>query len=177
LFGVNRDGSFLHHGAPVPLPGFSRVRDAAPVGAEVGGIGENSFGYSENNRTMRSFPQGKIGGTDPQREDGAYRRTLCVWAADAETQIVKQDGLKYLLLWEPPRPGEGRPENAVMTNALGRTSVYGPEAEARDARNGRYMDHNAKKPLVARKALASITRDVDALQSIADANAKFWSRK
>ena len=26
---------------------------------------------AENNQTMRSFPQGRIGGTDPQREDGA----------------------------------------------------------------------------------------------------------
>jgi hypothetical protein len=59
----NADGSFLHYSSPVPLGGFTR--DAAPVGSEVGGIGENSFGYAENNLTMRSFPQGKIGNTDP----------------------------------------------------------------------------------------------------------------
>ena len=74
----NANGSILHHGAPMPLPGFGRVRDAAPSGSVVAGIGESSFGYAENNRTMRSFPQGRIGNTDPQREDGAIRSVLCV---------------------------------------------------------------------------------------------------
>jgi hypothetical protein len=44
IVGRNADGSMRHHGAPMPLPGFGRVRDAAQVGSEVGGIGESSFG-------------------------------------------------------------------------------------------------------------------------------------
>ena len=82
---------------------------------------------------------------------------------------------KYLLMWTPLQPGQGRPENAVMTNAIGRTSVTGPEA-TRDAHRqmfDRVMDHNAKKPLVARKALASISRDRHH-ESIAAENRKFW---
>jgi hypothetical protein len=164
-------GPVLMYDPPVRFGGFAR--DAAPVGSEVGGIGESSFGYAENNRTMRSFPQGRISNTDPQREDGAIRSVLCVWDADAETQIVEQDGLKYLLLWAPLQSGEGAPEDAIMTNAIGRTSVSGPEA-TRDARNRRYMDHNAKKPLVARKALASIKQSTDTMESINAENRKFW---
>ena len=76
----------------------------------------------------------------------------------------------------PLQPGEGRPENAVMTNAIGRTSVTGPEA-TRDAHRqmfDRVMDHNAKKPLVARKALASIKQSTDTMELIAAENRKFW---
>jgi hypothetical protein len=172
----NANGSMLHHSAPMAIPGFGRVHDAAPVGSEVGGIGESSFGYAENNRTMRSFPQGKIGNTDPRREDGAIRSVLCVWDADAETQIVERDGLKYLLMWTPLQPGEGAPENAIMTNAIGRTSVSGPEA-TRDAHRqmfDRIKDHDSRKPSVARTALASIKKNTDTMESINAANAKFW---
>jgi len=171
----NANGSMLHHSAPMPL-----TLDAAPVGSEVGGIGESSFGYAENNRTMRSFPQGKIGGTDPQREDGAIRDVLACWGADRETQIVEESGLKYLLMWTPLQPGEGAPENAIMTNAIGRTSVSGPEA-TRDAHsqmfNNRIKDHDSWKPSVARKALASIKKNTDTMESINAENAKFWGGK
>jgi hypothetical protein len=166
----NADGSFLHHGASVLLPGFGRVRDGDPVG----GIGEESLGYRENNRTNRP-----IAGTEARRADGAIRDVLACWGADRETEIVEESGLKYLLLWTPLQPGEGAPENAVMTNAIGRTSVSGPEA-TRDAHRqmfGRVMDHNAKKPLVARKALAAIKRDTGAMESINARNREFWSGK
>jgi hypothetical protein len=113
----NKDGSFLHHSAPMPMGGFTR--DAAPVGSEVAGIGEESFGYREYNRTNRPILQGRIGNIGSRRDDGAIRSVLCVWDADRETQIVEQDGLKYLLMWTPLQSGEGSPENAVMTNALG----------------------------------------------------------
>ena len=70
-------GPVLMYDPPVRLGGFAR--DAAPVGSEVGGVGGGSFGYAEKHRTMRSLPQGKIGDTDPQREDGAMReRALCL---------------------------------------------------------------------------------------------------
>jgi hypothetical protein len=170
----NADGSMVHHSAPMPL-----TLDAAPVGSEVGGIGAASLGYREYNQTNRPIPQGRIGNTDPRRADGAIRSVLCVWDADAETQIVEENGLKYLLMWTPLQPGEGAPEDAIMTNAIGRTSVSGPEA-ARDAHSqmfDRIRDHDSRKPAVARKALAQIKRDTDALGSIADANAKFWGRK
>lgn len=177
----NANGSILHHGAPMPLPGFGRVRDAAPSGSVVAGIGESSFGYAENNRTMRSFPQGRIGNTDPQREDGAIRSVLCVWDADAETQIVEQDGLKYLLMWTPLQSGEGRPQSAITADPITRSAVSGPEGVAtQDAHRqmfDRLTDHNSKKPLVARRALAAIKRGTDTLESINAANREFWSGK
>jgi hypothetical protein len=171
----NADGSMFHHSAPMPIPGFGRVRDAAPVG----GIGEASFGYRENNQTMRSFPQGKIGNTDPRRADGAIRDVLACWGADRETQIVEESGLKYLLMWTPLQPGEGRPENAIMTNAIGRTSVSGPEAtqDAHRQMFDRIIDHNSKKPLAARRALEAIKRGIDTSESINAVNREFWSGK
>ena len=175
----NADGSYLHHSAPMPLSGFGRVRDAAPVGSEVAGTGENSLAYREYNQTNRPISQGRIGNIGARRDDGAIRSVLCVWDADAETQIVEQDGLKYLLMWTPLQPGEGRPENAVMTNAIGRTSVSGPEA-TRDAHRqmfDRLTDHNSKKPLVASRALAAIKCGTDTLESINADNAKFWGGK
>jgi hypothetical protein len=170
----NADGSIFHHGAPMPLPGFGRVRDGAPVGSEVGGTGEESAGYRENNRTNRP-----IAGTDPRRADGAIRDVLACWGADRETQIVEESGLKYLLMWTPLQPGEGAPEDAIMTNAIGRTSVSGPEA-ARDANRqmfDRIKDHDSRKPSVARKALASIKKNTDTMESINAENAKFWGGK
>jgi hypothetical protein len=162
IVGRNRDGSIRHHGAPMRL-------DAAPVGSTVGGIGEESMGYRENNRTNRP-----IAGTEARRADGAIRDILACWGADRETEIVEESGLKFLLLWTKLQPGEGPPEDAIMTNAIGRTSVSGPEAEARDARNGRYMDHNVKKPLAARRALEKIRQGTDALESINEINRKFY---
>src|SRR5580704_12419197 len=106
----NADGSMFHHGAPMPL-----CRDAAPTGSTVGGTGEESMGYRENNRTNRP-----IAGTEARRSDGAIRDVLACWGADRETQIVEESGLKYLLMWTPLQPGEGAPENAIMTNAIGR---------------------------------------------------------
>jgi hypothetical protein len=63
----NADGSFLHHSAPMRL-------DAAPVGSEVGGIGEESMGYLQNNKTNRP-----IAGTEARRADGAIRDVLACW--------------------------------------------------------------------------------------------------
>jgi hypothetical protein len=165
----NDDGSFLHHSAPMPLAG--RARDAAPTGSTVGGVGEESMGYRENNRTNRP-----IAGTEARRSDGAIRDVLACWGADRETQIVEESGLKYLLMWTPLQPGEGAPENAIMTNAIGRTSVSGPEA-TRDAHRqmfDRIKDHDSRKPSVARTALASIKKNTDTMESINAANAKFW---
>ena len=99
--------------------------------------------------------------------------------ADRETEIVEESGLKYLLLWTPLQPGEGAPENAVMTNAIGRTSVSGPEA-TRDAHRqmfDRIKDHGSRKPSVARKALASIKQSTDTMESINAANVAFWGGK
>jgi hypothetical protein len=162
----NADGSFLHHSAPMRL-------DAAPVGSEAGGIGEESLGYRENNRTNRP-----IAGTEARRSDGAIRDVLACWGADRETQIVEESGLKYLIMWTPVQPGEGVPENAIMTNAIGRTSVSGPEAATvQDAHRqmfDRIKDHDSRKPSVARKALASIKKNTDTMESINAANAKFW---
>jgi hypothetical protein len=175
----NRDGSYLHHGAPIPLPGFGR--DAAPVGSEVGGIGEESLGYRENNRTNRPIPQGRIGNIGSRRDDGAIRSVLCVWDADAETQIVEQDGLKYLLMWTPLQSGEGRPQSAITADPITRSAVSGPEGvAARDAHRqmfDRVMDHNSKKPLVARRALAAIKRGTDTMAAINASNRDFWSGK
>jgi hypothetical protein len=164
IVGRNRDGSIRHHGAPMRL-------DAAPTGSTVGGIGEESMGYRENNRTNRP-----IAGTEARRSDGAIRGVLACWGADRETEIVEESGLKYLLMWTPLQPGEGAPENAIMTNAIGRTSVSGPEA-TRDAHRqmfDRLKDHDSRKPSVARKALASIKKNTDTMESINAANAKFW---
>jgi hypothetical protein len=175
----NADGSMFHYSAPMPLPGFGRVRDAAPVGSEVGGIGEASFGYAENNRTMRSFPQGRIANTDPQREDGAYRHVLARWKTGGEVEIVEEGDSAFLLLWEPPRPGEGRPENAIMTNAIGRTSVSGPEVtqDAHRQMFDRITDHSIKKPPAVCRALAAIKRGTDSSESINAVNREFWSGK
>jgi hypothetical protein len=164
----NADGSIFHHGAPMPLPGFGSVRDAAPTGSKVDGTGTSSLGYAENSLTMRP-----IAGT--QRADGAVRNVLACWNPDAETEIIEENGLKYLVLWSPLQPGEGLPENAIMTNAIGRTSISGPEA-TRDAHSqmfDRIKDHDSRKPSVARKALASIKKNTDTMESINAANAKF----
>jgi hypothetical protein len=189
----DKDGSFLHHGAPMPLPGFGRVRDAAPVGSEVAGIGEKSFGYREYNRTNRPIPQGRIGNIGSRRDDGAIRSVLCVWDADAETQIVEQDGLKYLLLWTPLQSGEGSPQGATTSDPITRSAStmndpeksladppIGPRAAVQDAHRqmfDRIMDHDSKKPPAARRALAAIKRGADSLESIAAANREFWSGK
>jgi hypothetical protein len=163
----------------MPLAG--RARDAAPVGSEVGGTGAASAGYREYNQTNRPIPQGRIGNIGARRDDGAIRSVLCVWDADAETQIVEQDGLKYLLMWTPLQSGEGRPQSAVTADPITRSAVSGPEdAAAQDAHRqmfDRLMDHNSKKPLVARRALAAIKRGTDTLESIAVANREFWSGK
>jgi hypothetical protein len=172
----NADGSFLHHGAPMSL-----ARDAAPVGSEVGGIGTASAGYREYNQTNRPIQQGRIGGTDPQREDGAIRSVLCVWDADAETQIVEQDGLKYLLMWKPLQSGEGRPQSAITADPITRSAVSDPEASAaQDAHRqmfDRIMDHDSKKPPAVRRALNKIQRSADALGRINVANREFWGNK
>jgi hypothetical protein len=165
----NADGTFLHHGASVPL-----FRDAAPAGSKVGGTGEESTGYRENNRTNRP-----IAGTEARRSDGAIRDVLACWGADRETEVVEESGLKYLLMWTPLQPGEGAPENAIMTNAIGRTSVSGPEA-TRDAHSqmfDRIMDHDSRKPPAARRALKKIRQDTDALEEINQAHREFWGRK
>jgi hypothetical protein len=156
----NADGSFLHHGAPIPL-----TRDAVPVGSEVGGIGEKSFGYREYNQTNRPVPQGKIGNTDPQREDGAYRHVLARWKTGAEVEIVEDGDSAFLLLWEPPRPGEGRPQSAITAEDAHRQMF------------DRVRDHDSKKPPAARRALAAIKRGADSLESIAAANRDFWGKK
>jgi hypothetical protein len=189
----NRDGSMLHHGAPIPLPGFGRVRDAAPVGSEVGGIGESSFGYAENNRTMRSFPQGKIGNTDPRREDGAYRHVLARWKTGAEAEIVEDGDSTFLCLWEPLQPGEGNPQGATTERPIRKsaTTMNDPEKSfadppvgqriAQDARivNGfaRLRSHDVKPTPQAKRALTNIRKTADALKSINEANASFWSGK
>jgi hypothetical protein len=166
----NADGSFLHHSVPMPLAG--RARDAAPTGSKVDGTGTSSLGYAENSLTMRP-----IAGT--QRADGAVRSVLACWNPDAETEIIEENDLKYLVLWTRLQPGEGPPEDAIMTNAIGRTSVSGPEA-ARDAHRqmfDRIKDHDSRKPSVVRKALASIKRNTDTMESINAANREFWSGK
>jgi hypothetical protein len=169
--------SAISRGPSMPLGGFTR--DAAPVGSEVGGIGESSFGYAENNRTMRSFPQGKIGNTDPQREsDGAYRHVLARWKTGGEVEIVEDGDSAFLLLWEPPHPGEGRPQSAITADPITRSAVSGPEASAmQDAHRqmfDRIMDHNSKKPPVARRALEKVRQSADALESINEINRKFY---
>jgi hypothetical protein len=166
IVGRNRDGSIRHHGAPMRL-------DAAPVGSEVGGIGEESLGYRENNRTNRP-----IAGTEARRSDGAIRDVLACWGADRETEIVEESGLKYLLMWTPLQSGEGRPQSAITADPITRSAVSGPEASAaQDAHRqmfDRLMDHNSKKPLVARRALEKIRQSVDALESINETNRKFY---
>ena len=103
------------------------------------------------------------------------------WDADAETQIVEQDGLKYLLMWTPLQSGEGRPQSAITADPITRSAVSGPEGVAtQDAHRqmfDRLTDHNSKKPLVARRALAAIKRGTDTLESINAANREFWSGK
>jgi hypothetical protein len=189
----NADGSMFHYSAPMPLPGFGRVRDAAPVGSEVGGIGEASFGYAENNRTMRSFPQGRIANTDPQREDGAYRHVLARWKTGGEVEIVEEGDSAFLLLWEPPRPGEGRPQSAITADPISRSATtmndpeksfadppVGPRSAVQDAHRqmfDRIRDHDSKKPVAARRTLAAIKRGIDASESINAANREFWSGK
>jgi hypothetical protein len=184
----NANGSFIHHSAPMPLEGWTR--DAAPVGSEVGGIGEASFGYAENNQTMRSFPQGKIGTTDPQRADGAYRHVLARWTTGAEVEIVEEGDSAFLLLWEPQRPGEGNPQGATTADPITRSATtmndpeksfadppIGPRAAMQDAHQqmfDRLTDLNCKKPLVARRALEKIRQSAGALESINETNRKFY---
>jgi hypothetical protein len=189
----NTNGSMFHHSAPMPIPGFGRVRDAAPVGSEVGGIGENSFGYAENNRTMRSFPQGKIGGTDPQREDGAYRRVLARWKTGCEIEIAEDGDSSFLLVWEPPRPGEGNPQGATTSAPISRSATttndpeksfadppIGPRAAVQDAHRqmfDRIIDHDSRKPPAVRRSLKKIQQSADALGRINEANREFWGKK
>jgi hypothetical protein len=172
----NADGSIFHHGAPMPL-----TFDAAPVGSEVGGVVPDAFGYREYNQTMHPLVQGKVGGTNPQREDGALRSVLCSWDVDCETQIVEQDGRKYLLMWTPLQSGEGRPQSAVTADPITRSAVSGPEASAvQDAHRqmfDRVRDHDSKKPPAARRALAAIKRGTDTLESINAGNREFWNGK
>lgn len=184
----NANGSFLHHGAPMPL-----TRDAAPTGSEVGGIGPASLGYREYNRTMHPLAQGKVGGTDPQREDGALRSVLCSWDVDCETEIVEQDGRKYLLMWTPLQSGEGNPEGATTSAVIKKSATtmadpektfadppVGPREAARDAHRqmfDRITDLNVKKPLVARRALEKIRQSAGALESINATNRDFWGKK
>jgi hypothetical protein len=186
----NANGSMFHHGAPMPIPGFGRVSDAASAGSKIGGIGSASEGYEQYNQTNRPIPQGRIGNTDPYRADGAIRGVLCVWDADAETQTVEQDGLKYLLMWTPLQSGEGVAEGAVTGKLTGRPAStmndpeqtfadppVGPRAAAQDAHRqmfDRITDHNSKKPLAARRALAAVKRSTDSSESINEANRKFW---
>ena len=113
IVGRDRNGRVLHHGAPMPL-----TLDAAPGGSLVAGVGENSLAYREYNQTNRP-----IAGTEARRGDGAIRDILACWPADSETEIVEEAGLKYLVRWTPLQSGEGVPENAIMTNAIGRTSA------------------------------------------------------
>lgn len=128
--------------------------------------------------TTRAIPQGKIGGTNPRREDGTIRHVLARWKTGSEIEIAEEGGSSFLLMWEPFQPGEGAPENAIKTNAIGRTSVSGPEASAvADAHRqmfDRLTDHNSKKPLVARRALEKIRQSADALESINETNRKFY---
>jgi len=182
----NADGSFLHYGAPVPL--FGRARDAAPTGSEVGGVGENSLAYREYNQTNRP-----IAGSEARRGDGAIRDILACWPADSETEIVEEAGLKYLVRWTRLQSGEGVPEGAITGRLTGRSATtmndpeqifadppVGPRAAARDAHRqmfDRLTDHNSKKPLVARRALAAIKRSTDTMESINAENAKFWGGK
>jgi hypothetical protein len=179
IIGRDSNGRVHHHGAAMPLEGFTR--DAAPVGSEVAGTGENSLAYREYNQTNRPISQGRIGNIGARRDDGAIRSVLCVWDADAETQIVEQDGLKYLLMWTSLQSGEGRPQSATTSDQITRSAVSGPEAAtAQDAHRqmfDRIMDHNIKKPPAARRALAAIKRGTDTLESINAGNREFWGRK
>ena len=189
----NANGSLFHHSAPMPLPGFGRVRDAAPAGSEIAGIGESSFGYRENNQTMRSFSQGRIANTDPQREDGAYRHVLARWKTGAEVEIVEEGDSSFLCLWEPLQSSEGNPQGATTSNPISRSATsmndpeksfadppIGPRAAMQDAHRqmfDRIMDHNSKKPPAARRAMAAIKRGTDTLESINEGNREFWSGK
>ena len=172
----NADGSMLHHSAPMPLPGFGRVRDEAPTGSVVGGVGPASLGYRENSRTMGEPRRGNIETLGQDRSD-ATANILATWATGAEVEFVEDGAVTYLCLWVPLQPGEGAPEDAIATNALGKTSIVDRVAEARDARRGRYRDHSSPKPPAARKALAQIRRDTGAMESINAENAKFWGSK
>jgi hypothetical protein len=153
----------------------SFARDAAPSGSKVDGTGENSLGYAQNSRTT-STRRGKIETLGQERSD-AVANVLATWATGAEVEIVEDGDITYLCLWTPLQSGEGRPEDAIATNAIGKTSVVDRVAEARDARLGRYRDHNAAKPAAARRALAQVKRDVDSLESIAARNREFWGKK
>jgi hypothetical protein len=115
----NRDGSYLHHSAPFSLDGFAR--DAAPVGSEVGGIGEESMGYRKNSRTT-STRRGKIETLGQGRSD-AVANVLATWATGSEVEIVEDGETTYLCLWTPIQSAEGAPEDAIATNALGKTSI------------------------------------------------------
>jgi hypothetical protein len=185
IIGRDASGRVLHHSAPMPLDGFNR--DAAPVGSEVGGIGEASFGYAENNRTMRAYAQGKIGGTDPQREDGAYRHVLARWKTGSEVEIIEEGDSMFLLLWEPPRPGEGNPQGATTSDPISRsaTTMNDPERTFADPPVGprattsdwRLRNHSAKPTPQAKRALTNIRKNADAATSINDANRDFWGKK
>jgi hypothetical protein len=185
-------GSFMHYGTPMPLSG---TRDAAPVGAEVGGIGERSLGYAENSKTMYAPLQGKVAGTDPQRADGATRSVLWMWDAECETQIVEENGFKYLLMWTPLQPGAGNPEGATTADPIRKSAStmndpeqtfadpVGPRAttsdDARRIANtfARLRSHNEKPTPQAKRALTNIRKNADALESINAANVAFWSGK
>jgi hypothetical protein len=184
----NADGSYFHHGAPTSL-----TRDAAPVGSEVGGVGENSAGYRENSKTMYAPLQGKVGGTNPQREDGATRNILARWKTGCEIEIVEDGDSSFLVVWEPLQPSEGNPQGATTSDPITRRATsmadpeksfadppIGPRAAMQDAHRqmfDRILDHNSKKPPAARRALAAIKRGVDSSEMINEANREFWSGK
>jgi hypothetical protein len=142
---------------------------------------------------MRSFPQGKIGGTDPQREDGAYRHVLARWKTGSEVEIVEDGDSMFLLLWEPPRPGEGSPQGATTSDPISRSATtmndpeksfadppVGPRAAVQDAHRqmfDRITDHDCRKPAAVRRALKKIAQSAEAGDRINDANRDFWGKK
>jgi hypothetical protein len=192
IVGRNANGSFIHHSAPMPLPGFGRVRDAAPTGSTVGGVGTSSAGYAENSRTMGDPRRGKIEDLGRERSD-ATANVLASWATGSEVEIIEDGALSYLCRWEPLQSGEGRPEGATTENPITRSATtmndpeksfadppVGPRA-AQDARIAntfaRLRSHDEKPTPQAKRALTNIRKTADALGSINDANAAFWSGK
>ena len=115
------------------------------------------------------------------------------WKTGGEVEIVEEGDSAFLLLWEPPRPGEGRPQSAITADPISRSATtmndpeksfadppVGPRSAVQDAHRqmfDRLTDHNSKKPLVARRALAAIKRSTDTMESINAENAKFWGGK
>jgi hypothetical protein len=106
---------------------------------------------------------------------------LARWKTGAEVEIVEDGDSAFLLLWEPQRPGEGRPQSAITADPITRSAVSGPEASAvQDAHRqmfDRVIDHNSKKPPAARWALEKIRQNTNALAGINQAHREFWGRK